>query len=87
MQNMVFPHIIDTLLKKQITYTIFDHKPVYTMEQACEVCGNLPEQNVKVLFARTCESKGDFGYCLVFHPRGGMLRPEKRSRKASQDRL
>lgn len=65
MENQVFQTIIDSLLACSITYELLEHEPVYTMEQAREVCGNLPEQGVKVLFVRLYKSKKDFSYCLI----------------------
>ena len=65
MEKTVFGTIADYLLARDITYKLLEHEPVYTMEQAAEVCGNLPEQGVKVLFARAYKTKKDFSYCLI----------------------
>jgi Ala-tRNA(Pro) deacylase len=65
MEKQVFQTIINILKTRDISYTLFEHEPVYTMDQAREVCGNLPEQDVKVLFARTYSTKKYFGYCLI----------------------
>lgn len=65
MEKQVFQTIVDSLLARGINYTLLEHEPVYTMDQAHEVCGNLPEQGVKVLFARAYKTKKDFSYCLI----------------------
>lgn len=65
MEKTVFQTIIDDLSTKGISYTLLEHEPVYTMEQAREVCGNLPEQGVKVLFAKAYKSKKTFDYFLI----------------------
>lgn len=61
----VFQAIVDKLQVEGLSFTVIEHEPVYTMEQACEVCGNSPEEGVKVLFARMYKSKKEYEYCLV----------------------
>lgn len=47
--------VSDALRKKletrRIPHRWIEHEPVYTMDQAAEVCGHAPEQGVKVLMA------------------------------------
>lgn len=61
----VYESVIANLNFHGIAHTILDHEPVYTMEQAIEACGSLPEQDVKVLFARTYRTKKKYDYCLI----------------------
>lgn len=63
--NTVFSNVVDALIALGISYRLFEHEPVYTMEEANEVCGNLPEQGVKVLFAKIYKTKSDFNFCLI----------------------
>jgi len=66
MKKTVFQAIIDSLLEAGIAYTLLKHEPVCTMEQARDVCGNLPEQGVKTLFAKAYKSKKAFtNYLLI----------------------
>ena len=65
MKKTVFQTVIDNLSEAGTAYTLLEHEPVYTMEQAREVCGNLPEQGVKVLFAKAYKSKKAFEYFLI----------------------
>jgi Ala-tRNA(Pro) deacylase len=65
MKKTVFQTIIDDLSKAGIAYALLEHEPVYTMEQAREICGNLPEQGVKTLFAKAYKSKKAFDYFLI----------------------
>lgn len=66
MKETVFQTIIDKLSSAGITYALIEHEPVYTMEQAREACGNLPEQGVKTLFAKAYRSKKNFDYFILF---------------------
>ncbi len=64
-RRTVFQTIVHKLSSANISYTILEHEPVYTLEQARKACGNLPEQNVKVLFAKAYKSKENFDYFLI----------------------
>ncbi len=63
--DSVYKHICEILDNNAVAYALLEHKPVTTMEDAQEVCGNLPEQGVKVLFARAYTLKKQFYYVLI----------------------
>jgi prolyl-tRNA editing enzyme YbaK/EbsC (Cys-tRNA(Pro) deacylase) len=64
-KNAIFDTISAGLIARGIAYSVIEHEPVYTMEEAQEASGGEPEQGVKVLFIRTYRSKSDFYHCLV----------------------
>ena len=61
----VYSNVIEQLTVHSILYSILEHAPVNTMEEAAKVCENKPEEGVKVLFARTYTTKKKYNYCLV----------------------
>lgn len=65
MSKSVFQTVIDSLIAQSIAHSVMEHQPVYTMQEAQEVCGNLPEEGVKVLFARAYTSKKSYSHILI----------------------
>lgn len=65
MTKSVFQTVVDSLIAQSISHSVMEHEPVYTMQEAQEVCRNLPEEGVKVLFARAYTSKKAYDYILI----------------------
>lgn len=49
MSQAVFDRIIELLDDKKVSYQLFEHRPVFTCEEAAKVRGTRPEQGAKAL--------------------------------------
>ena len=61
----IFKNILQILEKSDISYKLIEHEPVFTMEQATEVCNHKPEQGVKTLLTKLYITKRQFEYWLI----------------------
>lgn len=61
----IFENILQILEKSDIPYKLIEHEPVFTMEQAAQVCNHLPKQGVKTLLIKLYTTKRQFEYWLV----------------------
>jgi len=61
----IFENILQILEKSDISYKLIKHEPVFTMEQAAEVCNHKSEQGVKTLLTKLYTTKRQFEYWLV----------------------
>lgn len=61
----IFENILQILEKSDIPYKLIEHEPVFTMEQAAEICNHKPEQGVKTLLTKLYTTKRQFEYWLI----------------------
>lgn len=61
----IFENILQILEKSDTSYKLIKHEPVFTMEQAAQVCNHLPEQGVKTLLIKIYTTKRQFEYWLI----------------------
>lgn len=60
-----FENILQILEESDICYRLIQHEPVFTMEQAAQVCNHLPQQGVKTLLTKLYTTKRQSEYWLV----------------------
>lgn len=63
MNNKIEEKVYDILNQLEIKYTIYEHEPVYTVEEANKLSVNILGQHCKNLFLRN--RKGDVHYLVV----------------------
>jgi len=63
--SVLFGSILQALNQAKVVYKLIEHEPVFTMEQAAEVCKHRPEQGVKVLLVKLYTAKHQSTYWLV----------------------
>ena len=61
----VYGKIISLLEEYGVNYEEYAHKPLFTMEETDEVYEGIPEQQVKVIFAREYVTKKVYDFCLI----------------------
>ncbi len=61
----IFKNVQNLLKEKSISHEVLEHEPVFTMQQAAEVCEHSPEQGVKTLLIKLYQTKRQFEYWLV----------------------
>ncbi|MBD3250503.1 MAG: hypothetical protein GF381_02970 [Candidatus Pacebacteria bacterium] len=61
----IFKNILQILEESDISYKLIEHEPVFTMEQAAQVCNHLPKQGVKTLLIKLYATKRQFEYRLI----------------------
>ena len=64
-KEQVYGRIISLLGSSGVSYEEYFHKPLFTMGETEEVYGGIPEQQVKVIFAREYQTKSVYSYCLL----------------------
>lgn len=62
----IFANILQILEKSDIPYKLIEHEPVFTMEQAAEICNHLPNQGIKTLLIKLYKASiSILAHCLA----------------------
>lgn len=61
----VYEKVIFLLEENGVVFEEYAHKPLFTMDETDELYNGIPEQQVKVIFAREYKTKSVYGFCLI----------------------